>query len=121
MTGFWGAGAVRAALVTGLFSIVATVPPTIVALDDPKTASLPATRPSAHSCIRLDEQVLTYLDAHPRIRAIYAEKGDAASSRWRLGPLATSAEQHVCGNPERLVEAEHPPNAVPQPVPQHGP
>jgi hypothetical protein len=121
MTGFWGTSAVRAALVTGLFSIVATVPPTIVALDDPKTAPPPVTRPSALSCVRLDEQVLKYLDGHPRIRAIYAETGDAASSRRHLGPLATGAEQRVCGNPERLVEVEHPSNAVPQPVPHHGP
>ncbi|MEY2513624.1 MAG: hypothetical protein QOJ89_982 [bacterium] len=117
MSGFWAPDVVRAALVGGLCSIAATVPATIVALRDPKPAARPAHELPARDCVDLDNKVMAYLGVHHRLRAIYAQKGDAATSRWHLAPLATKAELAICENPERQVEAEYPAIKVPPPGP----
>jgi hypothetical protein len=121
MSGFWAPDVVRAALVAGLCSIAATVPATIVARHDPKPEPAPAGELAARDCAALDHRVMKYLDGYHKVRAIYAQKGDASKSRWHLGALATKAEIAACGNPERQVEAQYPVLETPQPVPRHGP
>jgi hypothetical protein len=103
------------AFVTGLFSLAATVPTTIVALVDPHGAPAVAPAAAATDCPTIDRKALQFLDAHPALRTIYAKSGDAATQPWHLGPLATAAQQEACRNPERLVEAEQCLTSQPQP------